>query len=327
MPDLPLRLAAADYVRLLPLAAGFARPAGIALDLELGRDGSWPARAAILGRSLNDAALDGGEGSMAQHVRRVAAGDRSHVGLPIFVLRGFAHRDLYVRRDGPIRAPADLIGKRVGMYSWAASGSVWYRQAQVEFGVPVDAVRWVIGDIEGTSLAPAGDLPPGIEAAPKGRPIAGMLAAGEVDAMWSPPRPRLYHPQNGPLARLFADFVPVERAWWARHRSWPAMHLMVVRRAVWQANPWIGRALVDAFDAAEAAFEAAQRGFPVATPWAEADLEATTTLMGEGYWRNGVAPNRAMMDLFCETAHTLGLTARRVTVDEYFAEYLEAGGV
>jgi 4,5-dihydroxyphthalate decarboxylase len=326
MTDLPLRLGCADYARVLPLAAGQVRAEGIALDLVLGRDGSWPMRASLLSRAVSDPELDGGEGSMAQHVRRVAIGDRSHVGIPVFVLRGFLHRDLYVRRNGPVRTPADLRGKRVGMYSWAASGSIWYRQAQQEMGVPVDSVHWVIGDIEGASLAPAGDLPPGVQAAPPGRTIAEMLAKGELDAMWSPPRPRLYHPVHGPLARLFSDFASVERDYWTRHRFWPAMHLLILRRAVWQANPWIGGALVDAFDAAEAQFEASQRGFPVGTPWQEAVLEQDTLLMGEGYWRHGVEPNRAMLDVFCATAHQLGLTARRVSVDEYFAEYLESGG-
>jgi 4,5-dihydroxyphthalate decarboxylase len=326
MSDLKLRLGCADYTRVLPLAAGLVRAEGIELDLVLGHDGSWPARASLLSRGLSDPGLDGGEGSMGQHVRRVANGDRSHVALPIFVLRGFLHRDLYVRHGGTVRSAADLRGKRVGMYSWAASGSIWYRQAQADMGVPVDAVQWVIGDIESTSLAPVGDLPPGVQAAPAGRGIAEMLAAGEVDAMWSPPRPRLYHPQQGPIVRLFPDFPALERAYFTRYRFWPAMHLITVRRHVWQANPWIGQALISAFDAAEAAFETSQRSFPVGTPWQEAELEATASLMGDGYWRNGVEANRPMMDLFCETAHALGLTARRVSVDEYFAEYLEVGG-
>lgn len=326
MTDLKLRLGCADYVRVLPLAAGQVRAKGIALELDLGRQGSWPDRASLLARGTGDPALDGGEGSMGQHVRRVAAGDRSHVALPIFVLRGFLQRDLYVRRDGTVRSAADLRGKRVGMYSWAASGSIWYRQAQADMGVPVDAVQWVIGDIESTSLAPVGDLPPGVQAAPPGRAVADMLADGEIDAMWSPPRPRRFHPQNGPTVRLFPDYPTVERAWFAKHPFWPAMHLVVLRRAVWQANPWIGQALVDAFDAADDAFEASQRSFPVGTPWLESDLEQTAALMGDAYWRHGVAPNRAMMALFCDTAHALGLTEKRVSVDDYFAEYLEAGG-
>src|SRR5205085_3952178 len=65
--------------------------------------------------------------SMAAHLRRIENGNQSHVGLPIFPLRNFTARDLYVRRDGPVKTPADLIGKRIGMYDWLASGAIWYR--------------------------------------------------------------------------------------------------------------------------------------------------------------------------------------------------------
>ena len=64
---------------------------------------------------------------MAGHLRRIDQGDRSLVALPVFPLRNFTARDLYVRKDGPVRTPADLRGRRVGMYDWVASGSIWYR--------------------------------------------------------------------------------------------------------------------------------------------------------------------------------------------------------
>ncbi len=105
-------------------------------------------RADLLRRVLGDPGIDGGESSLAGHLRRIASGDHSFVGLPIFILRGFAARDLYVRKDGPVRQPADLRGKRMGLYSWVASGSVWYRHFQQYIGIPLDAVEWWVGDIE-----------------------------------------------------------------------------------------------------------------------------------------------------------------------------------
>jgi 4,5-dihydroxyphthalate decarboxylase len=44
MADLPLTLTAADYARLMPLATGMVKPAGIDLTLLLGNSGSWPGR-------------------------------------------------------------------------------------------------------------------------------------------------------------------------------------------------------------------------------------------------------------------------------------------
>jgi hypothetical protein len=127
MADLPITLTCTDYARVMPLATGDVKPDGIDLTLIHGTAGSWEMRAEMLRRALDDPNVQGGEGSMAGHLRRIDKGDRSHVGLPVFPLRNFTARDLYVRKGGLIESPADLIGKRVGMYDWVASGSMWYR--------------------------------------------------------------------------------------------------------------------------------------------------------------------------------------------------------
>src|SRR5260221_12584269 len=127
MAELPITLACADYARLMPLMTGDVKPEGIALTLIHGTGGSWPDRAEMLRRALQDAAVQGGEASMAAHLRRIDKGDHSLVGLPVFPLRNFTARDLYVRKGGPVREAADLIGKRIGMYDWLASGPIWYR--------------------------------------------------------------------------------------------------------------------------------------------------------------------------------------------------------
>jgi hypothetical protein len=95
--------------------------------MTLGAGRSWEMRAEMLRRALDDPVVQGGEASMAGHLRRIDKGDRSHVGLPVFPLRNFTARDLYVRKGGPVKSPADLAGKRVGMYDWVVSGSIWYR--------------------------------------------------------------------------------------------------------------------------------------------------------------------------------------------------------
>ena len=104
MADIPLALTCADYARVMPLATGEVKPEGIALTMILGSRGSWPARAEMLRRAVQDPAVQGGEWSMAQYLYRIDKGDRRYVGLPVFPLRNFTARDLYVRRGGPIRS-------------------------------------------------------------------------------------------------------------------------------------------------------------------------------------------------------------------------------
>ena len=141
MTDLPLTLACADYARLMPLATGIVRPEGIDLTLLLGRGGGWPERAEMLRRAMQDPSVQGGEQSMAGHLIRLDRGDKSFVGLPIFPLRNFTARDLYVRKDGPIRTAADLAGARIGMYGWANSGSIWYRHFLRYLGVDLASIE------------------------------------------------------------------------------------------------------------------------------------------------------------------------------------------
>ena len=321
--DLRIALTCADYARLMPLATGEVKPEGIALTMILGSRGSWPARAEILRRAVQDPTVQGGEWSMAQYLYRIDKGDRRYVGLPVFPLRNFTARDLYVRRGGPIRQPADLAGKRIGMYSYTASGSIWYRHFLRFVGLDPAAVQWWIGDVDTPWSAPMDQtLPAGVNAPAKGRSLSDMLIAGELEAIYSPPRPAAYRPLDGPLARLFPDFRGIERDYFRRTGAFPPQHLIVLRRELWEANRWIARSLTEAFIAANDCFGAAQRGFPYATPWLEAELEDTAAIMGEDFHPFGFEENRAQIEMFAAEAFRLGFTSRQITPDEYFADYL-----
>lgn len=325
MADLPLHLTFADYARLMPLARGEVAIEGIDLMLTLGRGGSWPDRAEMLRRALNDPDVDGGESSACRHLMRLAKGDRSHVGLPIFPLRGFTVRDLYVRKGGGIAQPGDLAGKRVGMYGWANSGAVWYRHLLGTFGVDIAKLEWWIGPIDEPASASAAEgLPDGVRAPAEGRSLSEMLIAGELDAIFSPPRPLSYHRENGPIVRLVPDFPQVEAEYFRKTRVFPPQHIVVVRRAVWEANKWIARALTEGFIACNDAFTAAQRNFPYATPWLEDELERTEALMGEDFHPYGFERSRDAMAMFADQAWRAGIVDRMVAPEEYFSEFLES---
>ena len=204
MADMPVRLTCADYARVMPLAVGVVKPDGIALTMVLGQQGSWPARAEMLRRAASDPSVHGGESSMAGHLRRIEKGDRSLIALPVFPLRNFTGRDLYVRKDGPVKAAADLRGRRVGMYDWVASGSIWYRHFLRFVGVQPEDVQWCIGPVdEGNITSHVYTLPAGVSSAPAGRALSQMLIDGELDAIYSPPRPKRYHPVDGPISGCF----------------------------------------------------------------------------------------------------------------------------
>jgi 4,5-dihydroxyphthalate decarboxylase len=323
--DKAIRLTCADYARLAPLMIGDVKPEGVALTLIHGTGGDWPARAEMLRRAISDAQVDGGEASMAGHLRRIDSGDRRFVALPVFPLRNFTGRDLYVRDDGSIRVPADLIGKRVGMYDWVASGSIWYRHFLNFIGVPPGKLEWWIGDVDkGWTAQHNAALPDGVHPVAEGRFLSEMLLAGDLEAIYSPPRPPRYHPKDGPIVRLFPDCRAIERDYFRATGIYPPQHLVVLRREVWERNRWLARSLTDAFIRSNAMFETAQRNFPYVSPWLDPELEETEALMGADFHQDGYEGNRTTVEAFCRQAFDLGITQRLVTPEEYFAEFLES---
>jgi 4,5-dihydroxyphthalate decarboxylase len=110
------------------------------------------------------------------------ARNRRHPG---FVSRVFRHSAIYVANP-KIRTPKDLEGKRVGIPEWAQTAGIYVRGLlQHEYGVDLASIDWrqagvrEPGRVEKIQL----HLPSGvrIQAMPE-HTLAGMLAAGELDA-------------------------------------------------------------------------------------------------------------------------------------------------
>jgi 4,5-dihydroxyphthalate decarboxylase len=311
-----ITLACSNYVRFLPIATGDVRPTAVSLTWVRGD------RTEMLRRATDDPAIDGGETSMAQHVMRLDRGDRSLVAIPIFPLRNFTARDLYARAGGTV-TPAALAGRTLGIYNWAASGAVWYRHLLRSWGHDPRRIHWVVGGPDGpaTVRLPEPALP-NVTAAPSGRSLSDLLLAGTLDGFFAPLPPQRFHPADGPIARVVADVRATEQRYFAATKCYPPQHVVVIRRAVWERNPAVGAPLVEAFNRSEAQFEALQRQFPYNSPWLIDEVEHAARTMGPDYHAHGLAANRHAVDVFCQAAFDDGLTRRRITVDEFFAEFL-----
>jgi 4,5-dihydroxyphthalate decarboxylase len=317
-PRSALRLTAANYVRFMPIATGDLKPA----DLDL----TWIRgdRNEMLRRATADPEVDGGESSMAQHVVRIDNGDRSLVAVPVFPLRNFTARDLYTRK-GSTLTPAQLSGKRIGIYSWAASGAIWYRHLVRHLGNDYKSIRWTVGGVDAPGLpAQVAPFPANVSAAPKDKSLTDLLLAGDIDAFFGPLPPKLYAPPTGQIVRVIPDFKPVEQQYFAKTRCYPPQHAIVIRRAVWERDRSVGAKLVEVCNACDRDFHAMQKLYPYNSPWLMADVEAAEAVMGADYYQHGLEKNRHAVDTFCQGAFEDGLTKRRISVDEFFAEFVEA---
>jgi 4,5-dihydroxyphthalate decarboxylase len=263
MAQVKITLTCADYARLMPLATGEVKPEGIDLTLLLSRQGSWPERAEMLRRAVRPGGAGASGRWRSTSIARQGATATWACPSP---LRNFTARDPTsgAAADPQPQGPGGQAYRHV---RYSASGSIWYRHFLRFVGLDPAAIQWWIGDVDAAWSSPVDpNLPAGVKTAPTGRSLSDMLLADELDAVYSPPRPQAYHPRTGAIARLFPDFRLVEQDYFRQTGAFPPQHLIVLRREVWEANPWIARSLTEAFSAANDWFTAAQKSFPYATP-------------------------------------------------------------
>ncbi|MGH6922658.1 MAG: ABC transporter substrate-binding protein [Propylenella sp.] len=279
----------------------------------------------IFFRAFRHAEFDISELSLSSFVLRTARGDCPYVGVPAFVSRAFRHSSIYVRTDR-ITAPADLAGRRVGVPEYQLTANVWARALlEDDFGVRPADIHWLRGGIEepGRVEKVALDLPPGVrlDDIPAGSTLAGMLEAGEIDAMIGPRAPSCYRARKANVGRLFPDSEAAARDYYKRTGIFPIMHLVGARRALAEAHPWLPAAVLKAFERAKSVGLAELEDMStskVMLPFAAEQLEATQALMGRDFWSYGIAGNETTLSAFLRHHQAQGLSQRLMEVDELF---------
>jgi 4,5-dihydroxyphthalate decarboxylase len=323
----PLTLACWDYDRTAALASGEVRPDGVELTYL-----NLPVEETFF-RMLRYREFDAAEMSLSSYVLSLLTPDRPFIAIPAFTSRAFRHNGIYVSNGSGISGPADLAGRTVGVAEYQLTANVWIRGILAEhYGVPVNAVRYRTGGLHspGRTAKVSHDAPPGvqIEPIPADRTLSDMLAAGQVDAVYSPRTPEAF--ARGNARRLFADPRAEEERYFAQTGIFPVMHVVVLRRDVYAARPWLARSLFKAFEEARRA--AAERLAETAAsrymlPWLYAEAERTAATMGRDFWSYGLAGNEAGLQAFLRYSHEQGLASRLLEPAELFAPETAEGYV
>ena len=327
MSKLRLTLSCWNYDRVRALADGRVRPEGIDLNfLDL------PVEETFF-RMLRHREFDLAELSLSSYGVSLFREPRPFVAIPVFPSRSFRHSGIFVSAKSGIREPRDLTGKRIGTPEYQLTAAVWIRGIlQDEHGVRPDACEYWSGGQEqpGREEKQKLDLPPQFRLRPvgPGQTLSQMLAAGEIDALHSPRMPSTLHTQPDKVKRLFENYVEVERAYYRKTRIFPIMHVIAIRREVYEQNRWIAMSLTKAFvEAKRICYEELYETGALRTmlPWMIAEIESLRSDMGDDWWSYGYAPNRLVLDTFLRYHHEQGLSRRRLQPEELFApETLEA---
>jgi len=238
--------------------------------------------------------------------------------IPVFPSRVFRHSAIYIGEKSSIKEPKHLEGRKVGIPEWAQTAGIYVRGLlQHEYGVDLARIQWYQagvqqpGRVEKVKL----HLPEGLRiTAVPDKSLAGMLAAGELDAVISA--------RNPGGRRLFENYQDAEEAYFRKTRIYPIMHVVVLRRDAYERDRWIAMNLFKAFEAAKR--ESTQRLVEIGLshvpmPWVAERALRWRELAGDDFWPYGIEPSRPTLEAFVQYAHEQGVTQRRLRVDELFA--------
>lgn len=300
------------------LERGEVSPAGYTLSFEAVEDTSE-----LFRRMANAADVDASEMSLSTYMLLRARGDERLIAIPVFPSRSFRHSQLYVNANSGIAAPADLRGRRVGIPHYQMTSALWIRGfLQHDYGVTPQQVSWHTGGLTRPEyherLAHA---VPGVtvQRIPADRSLEQMLEHGELDALIGAQTPGAF---GYGVRRLFSDHRAVEREYLRRTGFIPIMHTVVLRHEVYERDPAIAVALVEAFERSRRDARRRIASMDVLTvmhPWLAEELDALDELVGADLFAYGVAPNRRALETATALSYEQGLSRRRLDVEELFA--------
>lgn len=323
---LRLSLATGDYDRTRPLVDGRVRPLGLDLTcLPMTIE-------EIFFRMARFQEFDAAEMSLGSYLVSLSKEEQPFVAIPVFPSRSFRHSGIYVHAGSGIKTAEQLTGRTVGVAEYQLTANVWIRGILDEhYGVPVNSVRYRTGGLHepGRPEKLAVSLPPDIDIAPigPGQTLSDMLAAGEIDALYTPRTPRSFADGQPAVGRLFPDFRTVESAYYRQTGIFPVMHVVVIRADVYQRDRWVARSLFDAFaQARQIALDglAETASLRYMLPWLPDDVAAVQRVLGDDYWTYGLDGNEAALSAITRYAFEQGLTPRAYAPRELFVpEVLE----
>lgn len=234
--------------------------------------------------------------------------------LPIFLVRGFHHDAIVVRRDSGITDPGQLVGKRVGVNrGYTVTTGVWARSIMAnQYGLDLDSVTWVLsGDEHVEAYTP----PPNVTSAPAGNTLEQMVLDGELEAAIG------VKSDSPDIVPLIPNANDVALTALRATGLYPINHLVVIKDNVMEAHPDAAVAVFEAFAESKRQYVADLKAGAIAEP-DSADRLHLKVLEATG-WDDplpyGIEPNRAVLEDLIEQASKQRILTKAVKLEELFA--------
>ena len=338
---LRLKVGFSNNPRIQPLMDGTVKPRDIALDFVTCNPGE------LFYRNLKFDEFDVSEFSISSIllVKERSDGTRWNWSpLPVFLSKAFGWLDLWVSNASGIRTLADLKGKRVGVWEYSVTASLWFRAVLKElYGIEPQDIIWYNGRTRemshGGSLGLDEDPPPGITInwLTQGQSLDAMLDRGELDAAYGlttshkgPDSLRITLVGNTPLAgnprirRLFVDGgKEVIGEYYRRTGIIPVNHCVIIQNQLIEEHPWVPLELYKAFQEAKAvAYERARKYSSGYLLFPNEVFQEQAAIFGDDPYPLGIEGNRRMLEVLFDRSLADGLIRTPAAIEDVFCPSL-----
>jgi len=327
VPDLKMTFACQNYDRIGPLIERRVRAEGIDLSYE-----SLPPWFTFP-RMVGGREFSASELGLTIYCGTLGLETPPFIAIPVFLSRTFRRSAIYINTNSKISRPQDLAGRNIGeAFLFGHDGAVWPRGIlQDDYGVEPQSCRYFIGGVDKPAapwtwvpFAPPATMQ--VEHIGPERSLDAMLESGEIDALYSAITPPSILRKSANVRRLFEDAEADERDYFRRTGVFPIMHLVVIRRDIYEANRWVARALYDAFRKAKDEISnlyynsfGGRIHLLLMIPLLTELVERNRAMMGDDPWPYGLEPNRKTLETFLRYLQEQGVTKRRLAPEELFA--------
>ena len=252
------------------------------------------------------------------------------IGLPVFLVRRFHHEGIVCRPDANIKTPKDLEGKKVGVRAYSVTTGVWTRGILInDYGMDNSKVTWYVDDEEHVTQL---KLPPNVKHVKPGDSLADMMERGELHAGFTANAGigRKGAPKEGweanavaqPAEQQYHDLIPnpepIEFEWYKKTGIYPVHGTLVVKEKLLKDNPWLAKSLFKAFSQAKEQYLAKLRSGEANTA-NDKKYKKFSTVVGDPL-PYGIKPNLPTINALIKYAEQMGLTPRKMTIDELFVD-------
>ncbi len=321
MAKLQLSFACGLYDRMQPLYTGEVKVDGVDLNF-IAIDQPRP----IFDRMSGGEEFDVAEYSSSEFVQRFAAGRCPFVAIPVFPSRAFRHGFIAVHRKAAIRSPRDLEGRRVGVPLLTMTAAIYINGLlQHEYGVDLRKIHWVQGAMNTAGAHGSPTVLPLLDAVSiehnrSSKSMSDLLEERTVDATLGTSLPEAIR-TNPDIVRLFPNYVELEKEFYKRTGIYPIMHLIAIRKRVYERYPFVASSLYSAFCKSKAiALEKMLnlRALRYMTPFLMRDIDEIFEIFDGDPWPYGLEPNRRTLEAFVTYLVDQSLIAAPVRVDDLF---------